>query len=56
MCVGLFVVVIMIEERSGAEDVGRGCEFALMIQECWKKEIERAVENVKRKQKTARFG
>jgi len=40
-------VIMMIEEQSEANDVGRGFEFALMMQQCWAKEIEQAVEAVK---------
>jgi hypothetical protein len=38
---------MMIKEQSGAEDVGGGLEFASMMREYWKKEIEEAIEEVK---------
>ena len=33
---GLLVVVMMIGGQSGAEDVGRGLAFGLMMRQCWK--------------------
>ena len=37
---GLLVVIMMIEEQSGGEDVGSGREFALMMLECWKYRVD----------------
>jgi len=39
---------MMIKEQSELNDVGRGFEFALTMQQCWAKEIDQAVKAVKR--------
>lgn len=43
------VVIMMGQEGAERKNVSEDLRFALMMQECWKKEIEKAIENVKSK-------
>ena len=39
--------MVMVAQQTEANDMGRDLQFALMMQNCWKREIEEAIEKVK---------